>query len=185
MVDITLDFNSILGAIIIAAVTFALTFYLKEYLQSRQEYSSLKNKLEQVAGKNATVLYNPFPGTVSSFLSVNLFQIEEIGKHGITLVNDMMRIYVPAGKLLKSEFILPSKNYEQARRDKMKKDMNEMVDTLIPNLIQKMLPEIRDFIVDSVGDNDSQVSAVIGIKIQKVLEQEGFEIKKLPPKTDE
>ena len=67
-------------------------------------------------------------------------------------------------------------------RDVLRKDMEQLMDNLMPAMFDKMFPAMRnaikDNLLDEMFEEESQISAVIGVKIQKVLEEEGFEIKK-------
>lgn len=87
--------------------------------------------------------------------------------------------------------ILPCDNYNKARLERSKKDLEEIGEHLIPALFDKIFPtmmkSIKDNLLEEMLEEEGEVSAVIGIKIQKVLAEEGFEIKKtreLPRKQD-
>ena len=167
--------------LITTVVAVAISFYVKDFLQTKSEYGKLRKKLERVAGKHATILYGGTgfgPGAATQ-----LFKIEDIDNHGITLKNDLQTIFVPAKKLLQAEMIVPCDNYEQAKMEKIKKDMEQFMDGLMPAMFDKLFPAMTNAIksnfVEEIMGDEGEVSAVLGIKIQKVLSEEGYEIKKL------
>ena len=166
-----------------AAVT--VSFYIKDFLQTRSEYNKLRKKLENVAGKRATILYAGTgfgPGAANQ-----LFKIVDIDGHGITLENELQTVFVPAKKLLQSEMIVPCDNYEEAKLNKIRKDMEQFMEHLMPAMFDKMLPAMKQAVEEQFAEDmmrdQGGIAAIIGIKIQKVLTQEGFEIKKLDSKS--
>jgi hypothetical protein len=169
--------------ILVGAISVALAFYIKEFLQKRNTYSSLRKKLERIAGKNALVIYNPGAGLG---MGPQLFKIANVDNHGVMLENELHTVFVPAAKLIESEMILPCSNYEKARLDKARKDFEEMADTLVPAMVNKMIPQMfnvmREYILEEFVQEEGEFSAVVGIKIQKALEAEGYTIKKIPSK---
>jgi len=89
---------------------------------------------------------------------------------------------VPAKKLLQAEMVVPCDNYEEAKLIKIKKDMEQFMDSLLPAMFDKMFPALekamKDNFIEDILEEKGEVSAVIGVKIQKVLSEEGYEIKK-------
>jgi len=175
-----IDLIPILIFLITTAASVAVTFYIKDYIQSKSEYSKLRSKLEKVAGKNATVIYGGEgfgPGTTQ------LYKIIDIDSHGITLQNELVTIFVPAKKLLQSEMIVPCDNYEKKKLEKTKRDMEEYMDSLIPSIFDKLFPALekamKENFLEDIKSEEGEVSAIIGIKIQKILSEEGYVIKKL------
>ena len=166
-----IDLAPVLIFLVTTIVSVAITFYAKDYFQKKLEYSKLRKKLEKIAGKHATILYQG-----------QLSKIIEIDEHGITVQNELHTIFVPARKLLESEMILPCENYEKAKISKLRKDMEEHMDALMPAMFDRMFPAmmkaIQENFIEDMFEERSEVSAVIGVKIQKVLQEEGFEIKK-------
>jgi hypothetical protein len=174
-----IDLLPILIFLISLVTTVAITFYLKDYLQSKNEYRKLRKKLEKVAGKNSTIIYAT---TIGGFGASHLYKIYDIDDNGITLHNDMQTIFVPAKKLLQSEMIVPCEEYEKVKMLKMKKDMEDMMDNFIPAMFDKLFPAIlnamKNNFMEELIEEEGEVNAVIGFKIQKILSEEGYEIKK-------
>ena len=182
-----ITFFSLLLPIISAAVIVALTFYLKEYLQKRAELSKLRKKLEDIAGKNSTIVYSPGPG-VAPGIGAQLFKIIDTDQHGVTLKNELQEIFVPAAKLIQSDIILPCDEYDKARIAKVKKDMEEFADAIVPAMFKKMIPAIKEVVAEEFLDEGGEFGAIIGIKIEKALQDSGYEVRKVKsediPKTD-
>ena len=165
--------------ILAAAVSVAVTFYIKDYLQKRADYAKLRKKLEKIAGKNATVIYFPERGGMSS-IGAGLYRIIEIDEHGITLRNELQTVFVPVAKLLQAEIILPCDDYEEARLARLKKDMEDLADAMVPAMIDRMLPAFVEAVEKEMAADDTEISMIIGLKIKRLLEDEGYEIRKLP-----
>jgi len=175
-----IDLFRVLIFIATTAATVAITFYLKDYLQSKKEYSKLRKKLEKVAGKNATVL---FGGVGFGPSTSQLYKIIDIDSHGITLQNELHTIFVPGKKLLQLEMIVPCDDYEKKKLEKVKKDMVEFMDALLPAMFDKLFPvmeeAMKEHFMEDFSSDKGEFSAIIGVKIQKVLSEEGYEIRKL------
>lgn len=169
----TLEITPIIITIFTGAMSVALAFYIKEYLQKRSNFSNLRKKLDQIAGKNAFVIYNPGHGIG---MGPQLYKIIAIDQHGVTLKNEIHTIYVPASKLIDSDIVLPSDDYDNARLAKMKKDFEEIADSIVPPMMEKMIPVMRNVFIEEFMEEGGEFSAVIGIKIQRALESEGYEI---------
>ena len=178
-----IDLISALVFLITTVAAVTISFYIKDFLQIKNEYSKLRKKLEKVAGKQATILYAGTgfgPGAANQ-----LFKIIDIDGHGITLQNELQTVFVPAKKLLQADMIVPCDNYEQAKLDKMKKDMEQFMDSMMPAMFDRLFPAlekaVKDHFLDDIISEKGEVGAIIGVKIQKVLSEEGFEIKKVDP----
>lgn len=154
-------------------VTVAVTFYIKDFFQKKSEYSKLRKKLERIAGKHATIIYN-VPGS-SGPGSSQLFKITDIDEHGITINNELQTIFIPVAKLIKSEMILPCDDYDNVKAAKLKKDMEQMMEAMMPALMNS----IRKNFLEEMMMEKGEMSAVIGFKIQQVLSEEGFKITKV------
>jgi len=175
-----IDLVPILIFLVSTAATVTIAFYLKDYLQSKSEYSKLRKKLEKVAGKNATVLYGGAgfgPGTSQ------LYKIIDIDSHGITLQNELHTVFVPAKKLLQAEMVVPCDDYEKKKLEKVKKDMELFMDSLMPAMFDRLFPAMekamKDHFLEDIMSEKGEVGAIIGVKIEKVLSEEGYEIRKL------
>ena len=171
--------------LIISVVTFvisaAVTFYIKDYLQKRSEYGKLRKKLEKIAGKHASVLYSPGPGA-SIGIGPQIFKIIDIDQHGITLQNELQTIFIPPAKVIQSEMILPCDDFENAKLSKMKKDFEDIAEAMFPAMFEKMFPAMMDAIKNQVVEEEGEIGFAIGVKIQKILQDEGYQIKKIEGK---
>ena len=173
------DVFSFALSILVAAVSVAVTFYIKDHLQKRADYARLRKKLEKIAGKNATVVYFPERGGMSS-ISAGLYRIIEIDEHGIALRNELQTVFVPVAKLLQTEIILPCDDYEEVRLARLKKDMEDLADAMVPAMINKMLPAFIEAVEKEMAVADTELSMIMGVKIQHLLKDEGYEVRKLP-----
>ena len=169
--EITINLSELIIGIIILIGTTAITFYLKDYLQSQQEYKQLRKKLERIAGKNAKILFDTGTGIGKGLQE---FKIEDIDKLGITLKNDLQTIFVPSKKLLQTEMILPGDRYEQKKKEMIKKEMDSVLDAMIPGMFERMVPAMKDIIAQDMLEEEGEISVVLGMKIAKVLQEEGI-----------
>ncbi|MGA2769084.1 MAG: hypothetical protein ABSF24_12335 [Candidatus Bathyarchaeia archaeon] len=101
-------FSEVIVGVIIGVVTAviatALTFYLRDYLKEKAKFKKFKEKLEQIAGKNATIII-PDIGQV---------EITEINKQGITVKNELCTTFIPMEKCFEPILLCPlrtTKNY--------------------------------------------------------------------------
>jgi len=171
--------STLIISIVAFVVSAGLTFYLKDYIQRRSDYGKLKKKLEQIAGKGATVIYSPGTGLG---MGPQPFKIVDFDREGVTLKNEVQTIFVPASKLIQLEMIIPSENYEEAKFNRVKQEMESMMDAMFPAMVNKMIPAVKEAIQKEMLDEKGDFSAVIGIRMQKVLEEEGLEIKQIKDK---
>ena len=52
-----IEFSEIVIPVISSTVTVVAAFYVKGFLSNKNAYSELRKKLENIAGKNATIVY--------------------------------------------------------------------------------------------------------------------------------
>ncbi len=157
--------------------TAAVTFYLKDYLQKRADYRSLRQKLEQIAGKEARVLYSLGPGA-NVGIGPQLFKIHEIDKHGVVLKNELQTVFVPTAKLVQSEMVLPSDDWKERKKEKMRED--------IADFIEPVFEAVKEHLLEDFQQEEGEFSAVIGFHFEQYLEKEGYdiELKKLKGPND-
>lgn len=169
-------FISISLTIITGAISVAVAFYIKEYLQKRSEFKKFRIKIEKIAGKNAVILYS------GTGIGQQVFKIADIDEHGVVLKDELQTIYVPVSKLITSDVVLPVDNYEEAKIQKVAKDMQRFSKEIMPMMFQEMFPPLmkamKDVMAEEFMADEGDFNAVIGIKVRKVLSDEGFEIKK-------
>lgn len=177
----SIDLSTLVVSIVVFVVSAGLTFYLKDYIQRRSDYGKLKKKLEQIAGKGAMVVYSPGAGLG---MGPQLFKIVDFGREGVTLQNEVQSIFVPASKLIQSEMIVPSDRYEEARMNRFRQDMDNMMDAMVPAIAKKVLPTLKEAIQQEMADEKGDFTAVVGIQVQKALESEGLQIKRVKEKNE-
>ena len=117
--EVTINISTLIVGLIALIGTIVITFYVKDFLQRKQEYKRLREKLEKIAGRNATILFCPSGGGIGGGLQE--FKIIDIDGSGITLKNELHTIFIPPNKLLQTEMILPVDNYEKLKHEKLKK----------------------------------------------------------------
>ena len=163
-------------SIVTLVVAIGITFYVKDFYQKRSEYKKLEDKLNKIAGKGATVIYSES----QNMFDRDLYTIDSIDPNGVILKSKVQTIFLPSKKVLESEFILPADNYGQMKTEKMKKDMEQMADAMVPALMDKMFPAlikgVKEYFIE-VLEPGGEFNAVVGFKIQKALEEQGLEIK--------
>jgi hypothetical protein len=170
--EITINITTLIVGLITLVGTVIITFYVKDYLQRKLEYKQLRRKLEKIAGKNATILY--CPSAVGLGAGLQEFKIIDIDGSGITIKNELLTVFIPPNKLLQTEMILPDDDYETLKAKKVKKDMEQLYDAMMPAIFNKMLPEMINAIEENMIQERGELSMVIGMKIAKVLESEGI-----------
>lgn len=151
-------------------ITTGVTFYLKDYLQERAKYKKFKEKLEQIAGKNAKIMIP----------SVGEVKILEINKQGITVESQLCKTFIPIDKLFQTEISLLVENYEKLAKELMVKNAKESFDLIFPLIMDA----IKEMVVKEFLDNDSQVNAVVAFQVKTQLKEQGYTVSdKLGEKT--
>ena len=172
-----LNLTSLLLSLVLAAISVAISFYLKEYFQKKTNYKKFKEKLNAIAGKRSQILY-----ALEGKSAPELFEIIEIDKTGVTLKNDLHTVYVPVSHIVNKEIILPCKDYDNVKLEKAKIEIQKVSKELMPAMFNELFPAImnatKEHLLEEMLEEEGEVSAVIGVKIQKVLSEEGYEIKK-------
>ena len=166
-------------AIVSLVVAAAITFYIKDWYQKRRDYNQLIEKINKIAGKGAKVIY-AVPGIGS-----DLYKIESIDSSGIFLKSEVQSIFLPIKKVLESEIILPADDYLHQKKEKMKKDFEEVADTIFPVMFDKMFPPMLEAIQTNFIDKlepGGEIDAIIGVRITKALKDHGLEIKQIESK---
>lgn len=164
------SFGEVMVGVIIGVVTAvivtAITFYVKDYLKERAKFKRFKEKLEKIAGKEAEVLIP----------NIGIVKLVDINKQGITVTGELCKTFIPMEKVLLTDIALPVENYEELRKRLMRKSVEETLDVVFPPLMDKLKEVfVREFLKD-----DSELSAVVALKIRGQMKEEGYEVKKLP-----
>ena len=60
--EITVNLTTLIIGLITLVGTIVITFYIKDYLQKKREFAQLREKLENIAGKNAKILFESGSG---------------------------------------------------------------------------------------------------------------------------
>lgn len=162
-------FNEVLAGVIIgvitAAVATAITFYVKDYLKERAKFKKFKEKLEQIAGKEAEVIIP----------NIGIVKIVDINKQGITVKSELSTIFIPMEKVLLTDIALPVENYEEIRKEFMRKNVEESLDVVFPPLINKL----KEVFVREFLKSDSELSAIFAFKLRGEMKEQGYPLKKL------
>lgn len=165
--DLTLFLNpTLIIGIITGTISAAIIFYLKDYLQERSNYLKFKKKIENLVGTGATVIYNP---NIDGTLGSREYKIIEITKQGIILQDKLNKIFVPMEKLIETDIILPSDNYEYLKMEELKRNFSKMMDAMIP----PMLSKFKEVFIEEFLDSGSDLSAIVAIKVNKELIEQG------------
>ena len=173
--EITVNLTTLIIGLITLVGTIVITFYVKDYLQKKREFAQLREKLENIAGKNAKILFDSGSGLGGGLQE---YKIIGIDKTGITIKNELQTVFIPPLKLLQTEMVLPVEKYEELKHEKLKKDMEKTFDAMIPAMFDKMFPAMMDAIQENIAEEEGELSVVIAMKIAKVLEEEGITKKK-------
>ena len=92
-------------------------------------------------------------------------------------------MFVPANEVLNSEIILPCDDYQRARIEKHKQDMEEFADTLVPALFGKMVPVMQQYMEEKFLEEVGDFSVFIALRVQKTvndtLKERGLKFDKL------
>ena len=159
------DYAKILFMVVTTVITVAITFYLKDYLQKKNEYKKLKDKLEAVAGRNAYIVYTGAGSSVGS----NLYKITDIDEGGITLKNSLQTIFIPPKLLLNSAMIVPEENYEALKKEYQAKEIEAVAKSMFQPMFDKMIEGIET----DLNDNEGELSSRIEVRVTQILESKG------------
>jgi len=172
-----MDFIEIIGSIIVGIILIIIGFYLKNLLTKKYKINSFKKKFENIAGKNAHILYK------SSMVGFDLYKIETINNSSFILKNSYETIYIPIENILSENIIIPSPNYfsiyENIDENRMKRSAQINTEALTEALVQKAIPEMMKYIEESIQDEKSDISVKMALSIEKIIKEEGYEKKKL------
>ena len=164
-----MSFNDIMLGVVVGVstsiITAGVTFYLKDYLKERAKFNKFKKKLEQIAGKEARVIIP----------NIGIVKIIDINQQGITVKHELCKTFIPMEKVLLTDISLPVENYEVMRKEFMRKNVEESLDIVFPPLMNKL----KEVFVREFLKTDSELSAVIAIKVRGELKEEGIPLKKL------
>jgi len=155
----------VLIGVVTAVIATAVTFYIKDYLEERSKFGKFKEKLERIAGKNATVII-PNIGQV---------KIIDITKQGLTVRSELCDTFIPMEKVLQTEIALPVENYDRLLKETMRKNVEQSLDVVFPPLMEK-LKEV--FVQEFLKDN-TEMSAILAFKVKAELKEEGYPVKEL------
>lgn len=157
-----MSFNEVLIGVGIGVITTVIatgiTFYIKDYLKERAKFRKFKEKLEQIAGKNAEVLIP----------NVGLVKMIEINKQGIIVESQLCKIFIPMEKVMQTEISLPFENYDEVRKELTVKNLKESLDLMFPPLMDKL----KEVFVKEFLDSESELNAVVALQVKSVLQDE-------------
>jgi len=170
-----LTWQQIAISIITLVGTTALTFFLKDLLQRYLYYRKLRSKLDNIAGVRASVLYENLE-----------YKIITIDQQGIVLKSDLQTIFIPIKKALENILVIPGDYYEKVKEGmeqelhmKMKARVLDMMDDMMDQMLPKMFAKIKEQLTLEMMEDETELSMVVGMKITKILQDEGMELKKV------
>jgi hypothetical protein len=146
-------------------LTVISTFYIRGLLQERSEYGKLREKLESIAGKNAMIVYEG----VSS-VGDTLYKITDFGKNGITIENSFHKVFIPAGKVLQMEIVLPVDDYKE-RKDAFEKQQIEKVSKA---LFEPLMEQMKENFEKELERPDGELSGPLRSSVIVLLEEKGL-----------
>jgi len=161
-----LSFNEVMIGVAIGVTTTiiatGITFYIKDYLKERAKFRKFKEKLEQIAGKNAQVMI-PYVGQV---------KIVDINKQGIVVESQLCKTFIPIDRVFQTEISLPVENYEKLAKELLVKNTKESFDLIFPLIMDAM----KEMVVKEFLDNDSQISGVLAFQVKTQLKEQGYTV---------
>lgn len=162
-------FDEVIVGIVIGVVTAiiatAITFYIKDYLKERAKFKKFKEKLEGIAGKNATVII-PNIGQV---------KVIDISKQGLTVKSELCTTFIPMEKVVQTDIALPAENYDELLKETMRKGFEQSLDVLFPPLMEKL----KEVFVKEFLKDDTEMSAILAFKVRGELKEQGYHVKEL------
>lgn len=168
------DTTELLAVAISIVVGTPVGFFIKDFLVGRSNYKKFKATLEKTAGINAEILYSAACLTGPGATGPRLYKVAEINKQGLVLKDDMNTIFVPKEKILMTDIVLPTKDYDSLRKERMKKDSSEMIEAVFPPIMDK----IKEVLVSELLTEDSEFSAVVGVRVVSQLREAGIDPEK-------
>lgn len=180
---VSLDLTTIVVTVIASSFGVAVAFYVKDYLEGRAAYRRLRSRLERIAGKNATVVYES-PQSTQIAPKATLYRIQEFDADGVVLKNDLHTIFVPIQAVLDEDIILPCENYEDEIHKRGREEMNRLMDILLPEMMKRILLTLKQELSREFGSQGTELNAVIGVQVTKALQESGFEVRKLPASSE-
>lgn len=164
------ELTSIAVTVATAAVTVVIAFYVKDFLSDRAAYSKLRKKLENVAGKHATIVY-----AGAGDMGGILYKIMDISKEGIVIENTVHKIFLPVAQVLRLPIILPVEDYKTIREKYEKESIEKVTSTLFEPILSKL----EESLEQNITQPDSDISASIEGKVINILEERGMLLKPL------
>lgn len=177
--SIDINFTTVVLSVVTSSFGVAIAFYVKDYLEQRGAYRRLRARLERIAGKNAVVVYeNPksTPGTATA----SLYRIQEFDADGVVLKNDLHTIFVPIQAVLEEDIILPCEDYEKEIHKREREEITRFVDNMFPEMMKKIIETMKQELVKEFSSQGTEFNALIGVQVIRTLEENGFELRKLP-----
>jgi hypothetical protein len=166
--------TSLIVAVASVVVGTPIAFFIKDYLVRWMDFRKFKDKLERIAGVNAEVLYPTVGGSLFAGIT-RTFKIVEISKQGLMLRDSLNTIFVPIERILNTEVVLPAENFDSLRKEKMRRDAVEAIDAIFPPLMDKM----KEVFVTELLSPDSDLTAVVGVRVVSELRDAGVDTSKL------
>lgn len=181
---LNVDLTTVVLSVVASSFGVAIAFYVKDFLEQRGAYRRLRARLEHIAGKNATVVYES-PQSTQIAPKATLYRIQEFNADGVVLKNDLHTIFVPIQAVLDEDLILPCENYEEEIHKREREEMTRFMEILLPEIMKKIIQTMKNELTKELGSQGTELNAVIGVQIAKVLKENGLEVRRLPGTLEE
>lgn len=176
--------------ILLMIISFILTstigLYINYIFHKKKKEKEFFKKINNIVGLGGKVLY-------SVNMKLNVFEVQEINRNGMIVKNTNKSIFIPIKKLMDSEIIIPESNYEETYKQKFEEEQvrqNELeefkqkrIAEITANVNKQMitnhlLPEIKNLIIQSIEENEGELSDKLENKMVEILRRSGYDIKK-------
>jgi hypothetical protein len=175
----SVDLTTVVLSVVASSFGVAIAFYVKDYLEQRGAYRRLRTRLERIAGKNATVVYES-PQSTQIAPKATLYRIQEFNADGVVLKNDLHTIFVPIQAVLDEDLILPCENYEEEIHRREREEVTRFMNFLLPEMTSKIIQTMKQELAKELGSQGTELNAIIGVQVTKALQESGLEVRRLP-----
>lgn len=162
--------GTVVAAVAVAVVSGWTVFYVNGALQRRADFRALKDKVDSVAGRHATVLWEDRP-----------YKIESFDRRGIVLRSKKQSIFIPTQSVIQRPLVVPSDDYDRViveeeaeRRARMRAELAAMADQMIDEWMPRMMAKFQEEIISDGGE----INYIIGLQIRKALDEGGFKVER-------
>lgn len=172
---VSIDDTTLIAVAISIIIGTPLTFFITEYLEDRSKFKRFKTKLDTVAGVGSKLFWQGGPPGAGMHSTTGIYKVVEITREGLVLENELHKIFVPIEKVLETEIVRPSEDYERVHREQMKKDFTQVVDTMM----DPMFAKLKEILVKELLTPDTELNAVVGVQVLGQLKDAGVDTSKV------